>query len=266
MSETVQLDLVASIHQAAAACNVTPIVVRRWMARGWLPEPPWTAQQLHEVRDLTDPGRRLRGPGAAHGTETRWTQGCNCDPCRKAKTDAERAADRRKAHKRLPVEVRQQLLDAIRAGKPFRATVLDLGLTSNQVWGLAKTDEHWAAELEAELMASRRDDLKHGTNAAYVHGCVCSDCRAQQRIRMDTREPGDHEAADQHHGLGDVQDPEFISCVRAAPATRADHDFHSFADHPAAARKAAYVPNDVVGTAGSAVAATEPDIVESRSV
>jgi HAMP domain-containing protein len=30
----------------------------------------------------------------------------------------------------------------------------------------------------------RRDDLEHGTNAAYVHGCVCSECRAHQRIRM----------------------------------------------------------------------------------
>jgi hypothetical protein len=33
-------------------------------------------------------------------------------------------------------------------------------------------------------MATRRDDLEHGTNAAYVHGCVCSECREHQRIRM----------------------------------------------------------------------------------
>jgi hypothetical protein len=129
---------VSSLCRAAAACNVTPIVVRRWIARGWLPQPPWTLRQIHEVRDLNDAGRRLRGPGAAHGTETRWTQGCNCDLCCKAKTDAVRAGDRRRAHKRLPPEVRQQLLDAIYAGRPFRATVIDLGLTSNQVWGVTK--------------------------------------------------------------------------------------------------------------------------------
>jgi hypothetical protein len=60
----------------------------------------------------------------------------------------------------------------------------DLGLTPNQVWGLAKTDDKWSAALEAALMASRRDDLQHGTNAAYVRGCVCSDCREHQRQRM----------------------------------------------------------------------------------
>jgi hypothetical protein len=44
----------------------------------------------------------------------------------------------------------------------------ELGLTSNQVWGLTKTDVEWAMALEATLMATRRDDLQHGTNAAYV--------------------------------------------------------------------------------------------------
>jgi hypothetical protein len=34
------------------------------------------------------------------------------------------------------------------------------------------------------LAATRRDDLEHGTNAAYVHGCIRSECRAHQRIRM----------------------------------------------------------------------------------
>jgi len=204
VSEVGQAELVTSKRQAAAACNVTPIVVRRWLARGWLPEPPWTLQQLHDVRDLADPDGRLRGPGAAHGTETRWTQGCNCDLCCKAKTDAVKGNGRRKAHKRLPVEVRQQLLDAISAGRPFRATIRDLGLTTNQVWGLTKTDQHWAAALEAALMGSRRDDLNHGTNAAYVHGCVCSDCRGYQRIRMDNSERGKQEDADQRHSTGDV--------------------------------------------------------------
>jgi hypothetical protein len=157
---TAQAELVGSIRKAAAACNVTPNVVRRGIARGWLPQPPWTLRQIHEVRDLNDPGRRLRGPGAAHGSETRWTQGCSWDLCRKAKTDAVEAGDRRGVDKRLPVELPQQLLDAIYAGKPFRARVIHLGLTSNQVWGLTETDEHWTAALEAALMTSR-DDLKH---------------------------------------------------------------------------------------------------------
>jgi hypothetical protein len=80
--------------------------------------------------------------------------------------------------------MRQQLLNAIYAGQPFRTALRDLGLTANQVWGLTKTDEEWAAALEAALKASRRDDLRHGTNAAYLQGCVCKDCREHQRQRM----------------------------------------------------------------------------------
>jgi hypothetical protein len=52
------------------------------------------------------------------------------------------------------------------------------------VWGLAKTDEEWSEKLEAALTATRRDDINHGTNAGYVRGCVCSECRTHQRIRM----------------------------------------------------------------------------------
>ena len=85
---------------------------------------------------------------------------------------------------RLPVELRQQLLDAIYSGQPFRATLRDLGLSSNQVWGLTRTDEEWSEQLEAALTATRRDDLQHGTSAAYAHGCVCIECREHQRIRM----------------------------------------------------------------------------------
>jgi hypothetical protein len=114
---------------------------------------------------------------AAHGTAGRWNAGCHCTLCRRAHSDAQRRYGRARAQKRLPVEVRQQLLDAIYAGQPFRTALRDLGLTSNQVWGLTRTDQEWSAALEAALAATRRDDLEHATNAAYVAGCVCNDCR-----------------------------------------------------------------------------------------
>jgi hypothetical protein len=100
-----------------------------------------------------------------------------CTDCRRAHSDTQRAWGRARSQARLLVEVRQQLLDAIYAGQPFRAVLRDLGLTSNQVWGLTKTDEEWSMALEAALTATRRDDLEHGTNAAYARGCVCRECR-----------------------------------------------------------------------------------------
>jgi hypothetical protein len=62
--------------------------------------------------------------------------------------------------------------------------VRDLGLTSQQVWGHTNTDQVWSSALDAALTAARRDDLEHGTNAAYANGCVCGECREHQQRRM----------------------------------------------------------------------------------
>ena len=82
------------------------------------------------------------------------------------------------------VSAKQGLLRPIRWGDGFRTVLRDLGLTSNQVWGLTKTDPEWSEMLDTALTATRRDDLEHGTNAAYVHGCLCSKGREHQQIRM----------------------------------------------------------------------------------
>ena len=100
------------------------------------------------MRELTDPDGRRRGPQATHGTLTRWLEGCDCDRCREAQNDAARARFRRKAQQRLPAKVRQQLVDAIYGGQPFRTALRDLGLTSNRVWGLTKSDEEWSVALD----------------------------------------------------------------------------------------------------------------------
>jgi hypothetical protein len=41
---------VFSVRQAAAACNVSPPVVGRWLSLGLLSAPPWTVEQLRRRR------------------------------------------------------------------------------------------------------------------------------------------------------------------------------------------------------------------------
>jgi hypothetical protein len=110
-------------------CNVSAPVVRRWLSLGLLPEPPWTQEQLLELRDRTDPESRRRGNRAPHGTITRWNAGCSCAQCRQFQSDDARARGRRRAQQRLPADVRQQLLEAIYDGQPYRETLRELGLT-----------------------------------------------------------------------------------------------------------------------------------------
>jgi hypothetical protein len=136
-------------------------------------------------------------PPAAHGTTARWNNGCACAECRRGHSDRERTRKRALAQKRLPVEVRQQLLDAIYEGQQFRTVLRSLGLTSNRVWGLTKTDPDWSQQLEAALAATRRDDLHHGTTKAYFSGCVCRECRERQRVRMARNRAGYGTAARQ---------------------------------------------------------------------
>ena len=121
---------------------------------------------------------------ARHGTSAGWHTGCRCTQCRAAHAETQKAFGRARAQKRLSVELRQQVLDGIYAGRPFRTIIRGLGLTPNQVWGLTKIDEGWSTALEAALTVSRRVDLRRGTNAAYVAGCVCGECRSHQRVRM----------------------------------------------------------------------------------
>jgi hypothetical protein len=54
--------------------------------------------------------------------------------CRRAHSDTQRTWGRARAQDRLPTDVRQQLLNAIYDGMPFRQAVRDLDLTPNQVW------------------------------------------------------------------------------------------------------------------------------------
>jgi hypothetical protein len=124
--------------------------------------------------------------GSRH--RTRWLEGCGCELCRLAENAAVKVRWGRRAQARFPVQVRQQLLDGYIRWPAIQGCVRDLELTPNQVWGLAQTDQEWAVALEGALTATRRADLKHGTNTAYVAGYVCRECREHQRQRIAGRE------------------------------------------------------------------------------
>ena len=77
--------------QCDAACRLAVALL------GLIPGPPWTLQQLHNVRDMTDPQGRRRGPQVAHGTMTRWNEGCSFTRCRQAQNNAARVRGRARA-------------------------------------------------------------------------------------------------------------------------------------------------------------------------
>jgi hypothetical protein len=82
-------------------------------------------------------------------------------------TRTQRASHRReRLHRALSLDVRHRLLAAIYWGQPFRTVLRDLGLTSNRVFGLTRTDQEWSEKLDAALTAARREDIQHGTNLA----------------------------------------------------------------------------------------------------
>ena len=120
----------------------------------------------------------------SHGSNAGWHSGCHCAPLqssarrRPAGSRTSPGADatpRRSA----PAAPRRDLQrPAVPDGAPRTRPDLQPG------GGLTKTDQDWAVALETALTATRRDDIKHGTTAAYIRGCVCSECREHQRRRM----------------------------------------------------------------------------------
>jgi hypothetical protein len=170
-----------TVRAAAGACGVTPTAVRGWLADGRIGDPPWTVEQLESVRDR--PSSRARGAKAAHGTVVRYAEGCSCDRCRTAEMIGRGTGNERR---QTPVSL-SRLASSFSPSyslATFHAVLRDLGITANLVWGRARRDPDWAADFDAVLLATRREELEHGTNAAYVQGCVRPDCRAHQLRRM----------------------------------------------------------------------------------
>jgi hypothetical protein len=63
-------------------------------------------------------------------------------------------------------------------GIPFKQALAQTGVRAHQVWGRARSDPFWGAELQATIDRTRPTDIDHGRQAAYRRGCRCSECRA----------------------------------------------------------------------------------------
>ena len=75
-----------------------------------------------------------------HGTKGDGRAAVDAPPAERRTLTRKGRARRTNAQTRLPAKVRQQLLNDIYAGRQFKTIVRDLGLTSQQGWGITKTD------------------------------------------------------------------------------------------------------------------------------
>jgi hypothetical protein len=127
--------------------------------------PRWWDQSGHQItaRRTVMPTTVRAVNEPAHGTSARWHAGCHGALCRRTHSDTQRGYGRARAQKRLPVEVRQQLRDAIYSGQALQSVLRDLGLTSNQVWGVTRTDQEWSKGVGGRLDGNppRRPRTRH---------------------------------------------------------------------------------------------------------
>lgn len=106
-------------------------------------------------------------PSGCSRHEARWNAGCSCAACRQCKaTPLENAVEPEHGLVYLLRCGSSSWQPSMRANRFGRCSVIRPNLKPGL--GLTKTDPGWSAALEAALTAARRDDLEHGTNAAYV--------------------------------------------------------------------------------------------------
>ncbi len=170
--------LVTSQREAARLLDMRPSSIFHWRRSGKLGPAPWTLKELLAVKHRADAPPRRRGVTTAHGTLSRVGAGCNCPDCRAASAAFQKERERREAERRFPPDSRAALVELLDQGTPFKEAIAQIGVRAHQVWGRARSDPAWGAQLQATIDRARPADINHGRQSAYRLGCRCSDCRA----------------------------------------------------------------------------------------
>lgn len=173
----------STIRAAATAVGMTAPGLRQWIKKGWLPDGPWTAHQLHKALEKS---RQTAGRGsqAEHGTTSRWRAGCNCDLCADAhNTEWRHHRERRRRAEWVGRD--QALIDTLAGGTPYAEALAHHEVTAQAVTAHRRRDVDFAARLDAALLAGRDPGLGHGTSGAWRHGCRCPECREHHNEHRD---------------------------------------------------------------------------------
>jgi hypothetical protein len=171
-------ELVTSQRQAARLLNMRPSSVFYWRQIGLLGPAPWTLAELLAVKHRADAPRRSRGVKAEHGSLSRAGAGCTCPPCRAASAALQRERERLEAGRQFQPEKRVALLELLSQGMRLMEAAAEIEVSPQQIWGRARSDPAWGAELQATIDRARPTDVGHGRQSAYRQGCRCSECRA----------------------------------------------------------------------------------------
>lgn len=167
-----------SRRQAARLLNMRPSSLSYWRQSGKLGPAPWSLQELLAVKHRADAPYRRRGVTTAHGSLSRVGAGCNCDECLAAGAAFQREPERRQAEIQFPPNARAALLELLGQGVLFKQALACIGVRAHQVWGRARSDPTWGAQLQATIDRARPTGIHHGRQSGYRLGCRCSECRA----------------------------------------------------------------------------------------
>jgi hypothetical protein len=170
--------LATSQRQAARLLNMRPSSVFYWRRIGLLDPAPWTLAELLAIKHRADAPNRHRGVKAAHGSLSRVGAGCTCPECLAASAAWQRERERREAERQFPPEKRAALIELLSQGMWFKQAAAQIDASPKQIWGRARSDPTWGAELQATIDRARPTDIVHGRQSAYRRGCRCSECRA----------------------------------------------------------------------------------------